>query len=387
MKNITIFLLVIILIFSCVACSKKDDTTSNTTESSNIPSAEVLEPTTEAPIDYNKIRLYEMNTDHDKVLSIGRTEIVENGITCDFSASGIAFAGMMNDTVRISVETNQETYFTVYVDGNKLPERYQVSPEKKVIAFDLEGDTSEHTIRIIKQSEIRYTRCVIENIRIRGVLQAPPAQKDRYIEFIGDSITCGYGVLGDRTTTDAGNVLYGDATQAYAFLTAEKLNADYSLVCCGGIGLAIEEKQQIVPFNMTDIYPYTSAPAYRPEAKKYEATRIPDCVVINLGTNDNAKGTSEAAFKGAVKELIEMVRDNYGNVKIVWAYNMMGECKLQWTSAAIDEWCAANNVERNMFFTVELTKNNEGAGAHPNVDGQMNAAEKLSSYLLENIYN
>ncbi len=385
MKNITALLLAMLLIFSLAACSKKDGTTSD--QLSEEPTKEVTEDITDAPIDYSKVKLYKMNTDYDKVYPIGRTAIVENGITCDFSASGIAFSGTMRDTVRITVETNQEAYFTVYVDGKRLLDRYQVTPEKKLISFDLGEAVGEHTVRIVKQSEIRYTRCVIQNIQIYGVLQAAPIQQDRYIEFIGDSITCGYGVLGDNSVSDPGNVLYADATQAYAFLAAEKLNADYSLVCCGGIGLAIEENKQIVPFNMTDIYSYISAPAYRPDTKKYEATRTPDCVVINLGTNDNAKGVTEEAYKAGVKALIEMVRDNYGNVKIVWAHNAMGESRADWTLAAFDEWCMANAVARDMFLMVKLTQNNAGAGAHPNTEGQIQAAEELSSFLLENIYN
>jgi len=65
---------------------------------------------------------------------------------------------------------------------------------------------------------------------------APTSKKPLHIEFVGDSITCAYGVEGKdqyedfKTTTE--NFL-----KSYAYLTAQKLDADYSTACYSGYGV------------------------------------------------------------------------------------------------------------------------------------------------------
>ena len=64
----------------------------------------------------------------------------------------------------------------------------------------------------------------------------PEKEKALSIEFIGDSITCAYGVEGSnsyepfRTTTE-------NFMKSYAYLTAQKLDADYSAVSYSGYGV------------------------------------------------------------------------------------------------------------------------------------------------------
>ena len=56
------------------------------------------------------------------------------------------------------------------------------------------------------------------------------------IEFIGDSITCGYGI-----EAKAGGELFDTGTEnfekTYAYLSSKELNFDYSVVCYSGCGL------------------------------------------------------------------------------------------------------------------------------------------------------
>ncbi len=383
MKRIFIAILALIMILSCVVACTKDNTPENTDTSES-----TSEETTTEAIDYNKERYYKLNKSYARVKQIGRTQVVDNGIACDFSASGIAFRGIMSGkiTLTVQVEPNQEKvdqkcFFTVYVDGERLPDRYMVSPDQNEIVIENVGEMAEHEVRILKQTEFRYCRSVIESVQIFGALHDAPAEKSRYIEFIGDSITCGFGVLENPNNARYSEV--SDGTQAYAFMTAEALDADYSLVSCGGLGIAVAEDDQIVPFNAEDIYPYTSY--IRSNTKRYDFKRVPDCVVINLGRNDWEKSI-ESEYKAGVKKLIEMVRAKYGDVKIVWPYNMMGECCQDWTIAAIDEWCAANNVDRNMIMTIKLPQNNQGGGGHPNLEAQTTAAEQLTEFIKTHIY-
>lgn len=57
-----------------------------------------------------------------------------------------------------------------------------------------------------------------------------PANKNYYIEFVGDSITCAWGTIGEHT----GAYTDQDGTLAYSYLVAEAQNADYSMTALSG---------------------------------------------------------------------------------------------------------------------------------------------------------
>ena len=64
----------------------------------------------------------------------------------------------------------------------------------------------------------------------------PTENKKYLIEFIGDSITCGYGIEGKGA-----NEMFDTSTEnfekTYAYLSAKELNYDYSTVCYSGCGI------------------------------------------------------------------------------------------------------------------------------------------------------
>ncbi len=311
----------------------------------------------------------------DKLKMWGRYEITDSGIVCDHTASGIEFNGVMQGTVYIDVKTNAETYFTVFVDGVRQKTRYAVSggrhPQRIAIAEIKEA--GEHNIRILKQTEARYSTAELHTLVIDGHLTAAPENRDYYIEFIGDSITCGMGNLGTSVNTDAQNATYEDGTYTYAFLAAEDLGADCSVVSQSGIGIAKSWFDPIKDF-------YTKLSYCRDKDTDYSFSRVPDMVVINLGTNDHfLESESEAVTAGAV-ELMELVRSSYGaEVTILWAYGAMGECMFDAVSAAIDTL----GGESAGIYSCRLTENTSGAANHPNKSGHIIASTDLKNFIIE----
>lgn len=166
---------------------------------------------------------------------------------------------------------------------------------------DLGGNDSEEDLRtmvvcLVKESEVQYASSGIlafytdEEAEIR-----PTDKKDRKIEFIGDSITCGYGVLGGpkapfSTETES-------ADDAFAVQCARALDADYQLVSFSGIGVISryiepEENEPLTDVLMPALYPHTDAVlakryGWRPESWDFSSF-CPQVVVINLGTNDDS---------------------------------------------------------------------------------------------------
>ena len=378
-------IMVLSMALSLVGCNTEESETP-TTEVTEAPTEKPTEEPTEKPTsaptskpteknDTNKVsyKTYDISKDWENFKLIGRMFDVDGGVACDFTASGIEFEGVMSGAVTLSLSCTKNTYFTVYIDGERSEQRFfaNSSTEEIVVAnFDVEG---EHNIRILKQTEPQWSLCVLKNVKLVGSLDDAPAKRDTYIEVIGDSITCGYGNLTVSGTENAGTAIYEDGTQTYAFLTTEALGADASIVGCSGIGI----DKGWTDFSESDFYPKASF--YRDRnGEDYSFFRVPDLVIINLGTNDQSRGSTEADFKAGVRELIEYIRDVYDtDVPIVWAYNMMGNGRFDWTKTVLEDM---GGEEAGLYY-VELNYNNHGGNGHPTLEAQIEASGILTKFI------
>lgn len=141
--------------------------------------------------------------------------------------------------------------------------------------------------------------------------QPPPPLPSRYLEFVGDSITCGYGVLGPNATCPF-TLETEDPTETYAWHLAEVLRARSHLVSWSGRGVAWNYACGDPGAEMPHAYRYLfgavdgSEPAWAcrgPAAQRAHAD-APAAVVMYLGTNDatctqynaTAFGAAYAAF-------------------------------------------------------------------------------------------
>ena len=255
-----------------------------------------------------------------KLKLIGRTKFLSNGILCDHPASGIEFRGFMTGDVNLLVEYEGDNYYTVYVDGVRTPQRFQLNNSSIKIA-SFEGNRF-HSIRVLKQSESVWTRSTIKGIELTGELTDPPKDREILIEVLGDSLTTGFGNLGVKGEGSAqgGNTpLKEDATQTYGFIAAEKLNADCRIVAWSGIGLNLS--------YVSAIYgEYYKKYSYHRNKTGDDYTfdgRAPDLLVIHLGANDSTnKQTTREAFVSKGKELISFIREGYKKeMPIIWAYD------------------------------------------------------------------
>lgn len=330
----------------------------------------------------NPTKKYDLAENRSKVKVIGRSSVVSDGITCDFTAAGIEFKVNASGIVNLKLTATAETYFTVIVDGVRASERYRVGSGTATLAVAELESAGEHTISVLRQTEPQRSLCVLNSLSFRGTLLDAPADNTRYIEFIGDSITCGAGNLISDTSANANLAIHQDGTQAFSYLTAKALGADYSIVGCSGIGVTYGYR------TFTENEFYTKLSYYRSLTDSYVPTRVPDAVVINLGTNDKNKTASsgfvEADFKADVEELIELIRATYNtDVPIIWTYNMMNGGYIDEISAVI----TALGGESAGLYTCELNRNTEGAGYHPVVSAHVTASETLGNFIAGKIYS
>lgn len=372
-------LLLLLLTGACKSsdASKEATVAPATEEQEDQPQAEPSTEPETAPVTQElqtRPQTYAISEVCNRLKLHGRMQLLPNGLACDFTASGIEFTVCAQGTVELKVQPTKDTYFTVWIDGVRQEKRFHAPAGTSTLTLADFSDGQMHTLRILKQTEARFSLCIFQSIRFLGDWGEKPAASDTYIEFIGDSILCGHGnlcIVGDE---GEGTALYEDGTLGFAYLTAEALGADCSIVSCSGVGL----DKGFTAFKATDFYPKLSY--YRDKIANHDFARIPDLVVINLGTNDQTKGSAKEAVVEGVKRLIGIVREQYGSVPIVWTHHMMGdESVIPWIREAIDSL----GGEDAGVYLCELNKDRLGGNGHLTEDGHLIAARKLRLFLKE----
>lgn len=209
-----------------------------------------------------------------------------------------------------------------------------------------------------------------------------PKRSSRRIEFIGNSITCGYGIEADsareKFTYDTENHYY-----TFAARTARALGAEYNVVARSGIGMY---RNYGGPAEGT---PDGCLPALYDRTLFYDADEkwdfslfLPDVVCVNLGTNDMSVNKGDSVrYENAALQFAKRLRGYYPNAKIVMLTGSMLTGKnLGIVQRALDRVAAAMRKDGdNAFYRFDMSPQDGslgyGAGYHPS----MRQAEKMAN--------
>ena len=330
---------------------------------------------------------YDLSKFAVNVKILGRSQILNDGIGCDHCATGIEFCASVIGTVKLNIFTTVEkefcdsAYFTLYIDGVRQTERIEVPYGEQTVEIAHFLNLETHTIKIVKQTESNYNLCTLRSLCFDGELITPPPKKDKYIEFIGDSLSCGMGNLGKKGVENPQTSLWEDVTLGYTYGTAEKLDADCSIISESGIGLAGSWWDPLFDF-------YSAWSYKRDKNLKYDFARVPDLLVINLVTNDfylncDLKICSIEEVIAKTKEFILFVRSSYGkDIPIVWVgkFMFLGESYINAVDTAIEEI----GGKRAQIYRLDVPTSSGGAHGHPDVAGHSVARDMLVEFIKEN---
>ena len=320
----------------------------------------------------------EVNTFDEAFVNLyGRTYKKEDALRLDHAASGIEVA-IDGTMLRAEIEVSANVYLCVYVDGSENRERICLTPSQETYTLVSGLERGLHTIRLVKSSEIYDGQINIISLRSEGFYTAPEKSNFR-IEFVGDSITAGYGALG--ATGAARTVENSDACSSYAYYTAQKLGVDYSIVAIQGICV---KAHMWLQESMSDVYKILSPLTPTPYAFEEQA----DVVVVNLGTNDaeyiKSKDSSYGKqFPQDYTALLQYIRGKNPNAYIICLYGFMGK------QSAIDEGIKQAvkncNDKKVTYLENDFIQDMLGANSHPSKNAQKEWAEILADYIQSNI--
>ncbi len=348
----------------------------------------------------NETAVYQ--ADSESVKPLGRT-FYENGLLwCAYSGTGAAFdftgtkceITIQGDNVSQS-SSNDGNYARVgiYVNGERVVDDLLTEPEKTYAVF--ESETAEEAeIRVVKLSETAMSCLAVKEIRADGEI-SPAPEKELFLEFVGDSITCGYGV-DDEDKNHHFSTATEDVTKAYAYRTAEALNADYSMVSISGYGIISGytdngkkvKNQRVPPYYDKLGFSYGGFAEDKPQNYKWDFSgREPDAVIVNLGTNDDSycgdDSEKQAEYKDAYIEFLKKIRENNPNAEIVCALGIMGDRLFPTVEQAAAEYSGQTGDTR--VHTVHLTPQDPADGYaadwHPTSATHAKAAEKMAGEL------
>ena len=219
-------------------------------------------------------------------------------------------------------------------------------------------------------------------------LLPPPALPERMIEFIGNSITCGYG----NESTVASNPFEYETENhyfTYAQLTTRALQAQAYVVARSGIGVyrSYGGPKEGTPENvMTTEYEYTNLYDH---SERWDFNRYqPQLVCINLGTNDLSTNNYDVTLlKAAYKKFLKQVRQHNPNAKIVFLCgSMLNDKELEIAKRVMNEVVdeahqKGDNEVYRFDFTPQTGSLGFGASWHPSLLQHQKMAEELTPFL------
>ena len=354
-----------------------------------------------------------MNVNKEKLIWSGRYLDHEGIRYFDYSASGFCFVmkGKRAEALILSDpdswdQANKGVLGIFVTEGSDtsigaIPEeptqRITLNNKENHILLFESAEEKTVTIRVMKFSEAAFGYAGFKSLEIDGtVLEPVETTRQLKLEFIGDSITCGYGIEGvwekDTFTTQQER-----PDKAYAFLTAKALDAQVQLCSWSGIGLIsnyVDPETIMLPdthWLMQANWPYTDkslALRLGIEPEVWDGSRYqPDIVVIHLGTNDISwvRGMEERRleYRAQLRHLIEAVHRRSPKAKICCCLGIMGEALNDSVKEAVElfkkDFPAVS--AKAVLFTQQLESDGIGADWHPSALTHKKAAELLTKAL------
>ena len=250
-----------------------------------------------------------------------------------------------------------------------------------------QGEHSLHLMYIIEGYDLKpdFRGFILDR---DARLLPPPPLSERTIEFIGNSITCGYGnesiVASDPFEYETENHYL-----TYAQLTCRALGARAHVVARSGIGVyrSYGGPKTGTPDNvMTTEYEYTNL---YDRSEQWDFSRYqPQLVCINLGTNDLSTNNYDVALlKAAYQKFLKQVRSHNPQARIVFLCGSMLngqelEIARQTLNDVVDEARRQGDQAVYRFdFTPQTGDIRYGASWHPSVWQHQKMAAELTAYL------
>lgn len=221
------------------------------------------------------------------------------------------------------------SFYDASVDGG-APRLLEVSPHTERYELVSGLTSAVHEVELFKRGEgspggnLGAGNAQLLGVIVHGQELLPVRRPVRRLEFIGDSITCGYG--DEASTMTPADVHFStrgsNGHLAYGAVTAELLGARYMAVAYSGRGVSRNYAGGGGPL-LPELY-LSSVPD-DPQAAPWQPEQyVPDAVIVNLGTNDfSTPGVDRTSFVSGYAAFLERLRQYYPHAALIAALGPM----------------------------------------------------------------
>lgn len=255
--------------------------------------------------------------DNSQIVYTGRI-CHDNPLSPAFSYPGTSMAINFHGTSVGMGAKPDSGYFMVELDDYK-PFKIKFSETDSIVTIAEGLSEGLHRLRVTYAIEGYAKKPEFRGFYLSegGTVADAPVLPDRRIEFIGNSITCGYGIEAESAKDDFS---YATENHYYSFAaqTARALDAQYVTVARSGIGVyrnyggPKEGTAECLPalYDRTLFYDAD---------RKWDFSRFrPDVVCVNLGTNDTSLNNYDPdLLESAFRQFLKRLRGYYPDAKIV----------------------------------------------------------------------
>ncbi len=341
-------------------------------------------------------RIGKFNFLNDKhVKYFGRYLIKEDGVYFAFTCTGfelVVIPKTRTNSLKITLDSNPlgdnlTQYIVILIDDNLIK---KIELSKGIQEIEIAKDLSirKHLITVLKVNEASVSQLTLLNINVDHykVFKRTYEKRKPILEVYGDSLSCGYGNLGNPTNKSF-CTKEEDGTLAYPYLLSSKLNMELFNIAWSGISFG----RILSPYGVAMIDKYKTIDGIIPYRRK--KSEIPDLLIINLGSNDHGKYDDpnldmKSKKKGLVefrnchlkvsKELLKL----NPHLKIIYCYNMCFCIQ----EALINEIYKAQRIINSQYSSdtchvLEFANEQLGANGHISVIGHYAHTIHLYKYI------
>ncbi len=322
----------------------------------------------------------------DKIFKCEGRRYVKNG-RLFLNASGALLKGRFRgESLSLTLFSEptvkgRNAYIRLTMDGARRRVRLPVG--EKVLSFTFPA--GEHTFELIKLNESESNSLALISATTDGDFLPVIEEERPRIEFIGDSITTGFGVRAKRADEEYTTATQ-DVTLAYSYSTARALGAEMEITAASGWGMY---KSKYAEHALPDFYGNVDLTRNR---EKYDFSFRPDVIVLALGTNDFSY-LADLAGEKREKEYAALTRKSVAFIKkllkrapVVWVYGFSGSESQKGLPAFIEEvW---RETECSNFYTLQVKDShslNDICAGHPGKRTHRLAAERLVRFIKKTI--
>ena len=277
-----------------------------------------------------------------------------------FEWSGTSIGARFSGTgVSVTLDAQGQNFFEVVLDGTPSSV-VETAWGEQTLSLATGLSAGEHDVLIVRRTEAFANAVTFRGFTVVGGAIVPsPLPWTHRLEFVGDSITAGYGAEGVGPSCSF-SLDTESAYASYASVAARAVNASAHLIAWSGKGVF-----QNYGGDTTEPMPSLYERTLPTDASSvWDFSFQAEAVVINLGTNDFSVSVDQATFESAYSALILLVRSHHPAAAI---YCIAGAIMNPTATAYITNAIAASGDANTHLLELPSVDPGEGWGCdyHP----------------------